>query len=183
MANNNNFDSQSNSSYEDWIERMDTIFRNFLLNKELFQSITFTNEKGNVIFELRFRGKELAKVLEGDKLNYADQEVYSSTSNMQKAQVYVGQMKSLADHTLIMEYGIPVFDDEQVLKGTILVNLYADTIIDGVKAKEDGEHKYGLFTSEGLCAYGSALQFKDAVVKKKVVTNQKQQLSLTIMHQ
>lgn len=179
---NNNFDSESNSGYNDWLERMDIIFRNFLLNKELFQSITFTNEAGKAIYELSFRGKDLGET-QNDGIDYRDQEIFINTSKLNKGEVYVGQMKVLADKNMIMEFGIPVYSETKVFKGTILVNLYAKTIIDGIKSKEDGENTFGLFTSAGTCIYGKGLKSDGAGLKKQIVINKKQDLSLLIMHQ
>ena len=179
---NNNFDSQSNSSYEDWIERMDTIFRNFLLNKELFQSITFTNEEGTTIYELSFVNRKLQERTIKDGLSYQDQEIFVNTAKLQKAEVYVGQVKELSAKTIVMEFGIPIFNEQNRLKGTILVHLFTQSIIEGIKSKEDGENFFGLFTSEGICIYGHNRP-ANIGLKKVVVTNQKQNLSLTIMHQ
>ena len=179
---NNNFDSVSNSGYDDWFERMDIIFRNFLINKELFQSITFTNETGKAIYELSFRGKDLGET-QSDGFDYRDQEIFINTSKLKKGEVYVGHIRVLADKSMIMEFGIPVFSESKVFKGTILVNLFAKTIIDGIKSKEDGEHTFGLFNSAGTCIYGKGMRPDSPGLKKQVVINSKQDLSLTIMHQ
>ena len=179
---NENFDSQSNSSYQDWIERMDTIFRNFLLNKELFQSISFTDDKGKGIYALAYQGDELYVKTKENGEDYQDQEIFIHTTKLQKAEVFVGQIKILPDQVMVMEFGIPIFNEQDQLKGAILVNIFAKTIIDGFNSKENGENSFGLFTSEGICIYGNS-QLKNEGLKKVVVTNPKQNLSLTIMHQ
>ena len=180
---NNNFDAQSNSSYEDWIERMDTIFRNFLVNKELFQSITFTRENGSIIYQIYFDGSELVRNEKG-KLDEQAQNIFIHASGLQKGEVYVGQIKTIPGNVLVMEFGIPVFDERRVLKGTILVHLYVETIINGIKSKEDGDHKYSLFSSDGVCIFGNALRTNGVEgMKKQVLLNPKQNFGLTIVHQ
>ncbi len=178
---NKQFDSQSNSSYKDWIERMDTIFQNFLINKELFQSITFTDEKGCIIYQLSYEGSELIKTVEGNGV-FKDEETFKQTLKLQKTEVYVGQVTSISGNDLIMEFGIPIFNEERVLKGAVLVNLYAASIVEGLSTKEVEDNRFSLFTSDGVCVYGNAHNANSGL-KKHVITNQKQNIGLTIIHQ
>lgn len=180
---NNKFDAQSNSSFDDWIERLDTIFRNFLINKELFQSIAFINEQGKVLYGLSFQGESLVQMA-GNTVNYVNEDIFINTSKLNMAEVYVGQMKMLQEKEMVMEFGIPVFNEKKIFKAAILVNLFAETIIDGIISKEDGGNKFGLFTSEGVCIYGRGINpANKEILRKQVITNQKQNISLTIMHQ
>lgn len=175
------FDHESNSSYEDWVERMDVIFRNFLINKELFQAITFADEKGSILYALSYKGKVLEKNIEG-LAAYQQEEIFVQASSLQKGEVYVGHVKSLTAGLQIMEFSVPIFDKKGKFKGAILVHLFADTIIEGIRAKEDAEHKYSLFSSEGICIFGHAPAGAGQGQTKAVVINQKQNLQLTIMH-
>lgn len=175
------FDHESNSSYEDWVERMDVIFRNFLINKELFQAITFADEKGSILYALSYKGKVLEKNIEG-LAAYQQEEIFVQASSLQKGEVYVGHVKSLTAGLQIMEFSVPIFDKKGKFKGAILVHLFADTIIEGIRAKEDAEHKYSLFSSEGVCIFGHAPAGAGQGQTKAVVINQKQNLQLTIMH-
>ena len=179
---NDNFDSQSNSSFNDWIERMDIIFRNFMLNKELFQSITFTNEEGSIIYQLSFSGDKLIKTLEGD-LEKQEQGSFSYVSDLSKGEVYVGNIKSLPGNVLVMEFGIPVYNERGTVKGTLLVHLFAETIIEGINSKEDGLNKFSLITSEGVCIFGNPSKAGGEGLERQVLLNPKQNFGLTIMHQ
>ncbi len=179
---NDNFDLKSNSSYEDWIERIDTIFQNFLFNKELFHAISFTDEKGKLLYRLSFDGAELVRNLTSD-LNYQHEGVFKNTSRLEQGEVYVGNIKALPEKVMVMEFGIAIFNENNSYKATLLVDLLVESIIEDITSKEDGGHRYGLFTSEGICIYGDGLSLENGILKKEVVTNQAQKLSLTIMHQ
>ncbi|MDD2774823.1 MAG: methyl-accepting chemotaxis protein [Gallionella sp.] len=134
---NNGYDEQDKSSYEEWRGRLSMIFANFAMAKPHYYKLRYLDEQGNEMIRVDFKeGK--ARIAPSTELqNQAKSPYFIETMKLAAGQVYVSSFnldreggRVTEPHIPVVRFGIPVFNSAGQRRGILVLNVLGQYLLD-----------------------------------------------------
>lgn len=136
----NGVDRESNSTYQNWVERMQIIFSSLMEVKPYYMQLRYIDEKGNELVRVDSDGKNI-KILPDNQLqNKAGRDYFYLTMKLKPGEIYVSQLNLNQEYGKIeipykptIRYATPIFDTKGQRKGILIANALGQSLIDIAK--------------------------------------------------
>lgn len=136
----NGVDRESNSTYQNWVERMQIIFSSLMEVKPYYMQLRYIDEKGNELVRVDSDGKNI-KILPDNQLqNKAERDYFYLTMKLKPGEIYVSQLNLNQEYGKIeipykptIRYATPIFDTKGQRKGILIANALGQSLIDIAK--------------------------------------------------
>jgi methyl-accepting chemotaxis protein len=136
----NGVDQETNSTYQNWIERMQITFSAMMQVKPYYMQLRYIDEKGNELVRLNSDGK-IIKIIPNSQLqNQAHRDYFYLTMNLKPGEIYVSQFNLNQERGQIeipykptIRHATPIFNSKGERKGILIANSLGHNLIDIVK--------------------------------------------------
>ncbi|MGL5059121.1 MAG: cache domain-containing protein, partial [Waterburya sp.] len=139
---NNGIDRETNSTYQNWVDRMQIIFASMMEFKPYYMQLRYLDELGNERVRLNSDGKNIKIVPDSELQNQAHRDYFSSTMKLKPGEIYVSEFNLNQERGKIeipykptIRYATPIFDSKGARKGLVIANVLGSLSIDIVKQK------------------------------------------------
>ncbi len=136
----NGVDTETNSTYQNWIDRMQITFASMMEVKTSYMQLRYIDEKGNELVRLNSDGKTIKVVPNSELQNQAHRDYFSLTMNLKPGQIYVSQFNLNQERGKIeipykptIRHATPLFNTKGEIKGILIANSLGKNMIDIVK--------------------------------------------------
>ncbi|MEK0182736.1 MAG: methyl-accepting chemotaxis protein [Oscillatoriales cyanobacterium] len=136
----NGVDRESNSTYQNWIERMEIIFSSLMEVKPYYMQLRYIDEKGNELVRVDYNGKKIKIIPDNQLQNKAGRDYFYLTMKLKPGEIYVSQLNLNQEYGQIeipykptIRYAIPIFDSKGQRKGILIANALGQSLIDIAK--------------------------------------------------
>jgi GAF domain-containing protein len=157
------------------------IFDNFLRTKETFHSLTFASAEGLALLSLQWKNNQVENIT-STITNLYLQETFKACVKTPKGEILVGPVKTLDENTIVMEFGMPVFNDDGTLKGILLLNLLTEAIIENIRSKQKQGSNFSLTGPKGEQLFGLPAPKDVQSLSQKIIINPKNNVCFTLVH-
>ena len=137
----NGVDKQNNSTYQNWVDRMQIIFASMMEIKPDYMQLRYIDAKGNEIVRLDTDSSKNIKIIPDSQLqNKADRDYFPATMKLKSGEVYVSSLNLNQEDGKIeipykptIRYATPIFNATGERQGIVIANVLGSTLIDVVK--------------------------------------------------
>ena len=137
----NGVDKQNNSTYQNWVDRMQIIFASMMEIKPDYMQLRYIDAKGNEIVRLDTDSSKNIKIIPDSQLqNKADRDYFPATMKLKSGEVYVSSLnlnqeggKIEIPYKPTIRYATPIFNATGERQGIVIANVLGSTLIDVVK--------------------------------------------------
>ncbi|WP_377477907.1 MAG: methyl-accepting chemotaxis protein [Microcoleus anatoxicus] len=136
----NGVDRESNSTYQNWIDRMEIIFSSLMEVKPYYMKLRYIDEKGNELVRVDSDGKNLKIIPDNQLQNQAGRDYFYLTMKLKPGEIYVSQFNLNQEYGQIeipykptIRYATPIFDTKGQRKGILIANALGQSLIDIAK--------------------------------------------------
>ena len=133
-------DKQSNSSYDNWIERLETIFVAFIQAKPYYMQLNYLDESGKEITKVEFDGITIKISPQAKLQKKSDTDYFRETMKLGLNKIYASSVELSKQGGQIerpfqpvIRYATPIFDQAGKRKGIVIANIFANEFIKLVK--------------------------------------------------
>lgn len=140
-------DQQSSSSYENWVERLETIFSALMQAKPYYMQLRYLNETGQEMVRVDSDGVNIKIISRSQMQNKSDRDYFIKGMQVGLNKIYVspvdlnqelGQIER--PFKPVIRYGIVTFDSAGNKKGIVIANVFANEFIKIIK-EANGNHE------------------------------------------
>lgn len=151
----NGTDKQTNSTYQNWVDRMQVIFASMMEVKPYYMQLRYIDEKGNELVRLDSDGSKNIKVIPDSQLqNKADRDYFELTMKLKPGEIYVSPFNLNQERGKIeipyrptIRHATPIFDTKGNRKGILIANVLGSIPI-GIVKQIDRENSGQAFMSD-----------------------------------
>ncbi|MEG5016921.1 MULTISPECIES: methyl-accepting chemotaxis protein [unclassified Microcoleus] len=136
----NGVDKQTNSTYKDWVYRMQLTFLSMMEAKPYYVQLRYIDNSGKEIVRVDYDGTNLQVIPDSQLQNKADTDYFSATMKLKQGEVYVSSLnlnqemgKIEIPYKPTIRYATPIFDPKGERQGFIITNALGNTLLDMVK--------------------------------------------------
>ncbi|MEG3900758.1 methyl-accepting chemotaxis protein [Microcoleus sp. B4-C5] len=136
----NGVDKQTNSTYKDWVYRMQLTFLSMMEAKPYYLQLRYIDNSGKEIVRVDSDGTNLQVIPDSQLQNKADTDYFSATMKLKQGEVYVSSLnlnqemgKIEIPYKPTIRYATPIFDPKGERQGFIITNALGNTLLDMVK--------------------------------------------------
>ncbi len=150
---NGGVDPQGNSSYDAWVEQLQTIFTAMMEQKPHYMQLRYIDEKGDELVRVDSNGTNIKVIPKAGLQNKADRPYFSDTIKLSAGSVYVSPVNLNQERGQIerpfkpvIRYATPIIDSSGQKKGIAIANVFANEFIkpfkeDKLQADEKNKYK------------------------------------------
>ncbi|MEP6519168.1 methyl-accepting chemotaxis protein [Microcoleus vaginatus] len=136
----NGVDKQTNSTYKDWLYRMQLTFLSMMEAKPYYMQLRYIDNTGKEIVRVDSDGTNIQVIPDSQLQNKADTDYFSETMKLKPGEVYVSSLNLNKERGKIeipykptIRYATPIFDPKGERQGFLITNALGSTLIDMVK--------------------------------------------------
>ncbi|MEG4169479.1 MULTISPECIES: methyl-accepting chemotaxis protein [unclassified Microcoleus] len=136
----NGVDKQTNSTYKDWVYRMQLTFLSMMEAKPYYMQLRYIDNSGKEIVRVDSDDTNLQVIPESQLQNKADADYFLATMKLKPGEVYVSSLNLNEERGKIeipykptIRYATPVFDAKGKRQGFVITNALGSTLLDMVK--------------------------------------------------
>ncbi|XZN99927.1 MAG: methyl-accepting chemotaxis protein [Microcoleus sp.] len=136
----NGLDKQTNSTYKDWVYRMQLTFLSMMEAKPYYMQLRYIDNSGKEIVRVDSDGTNIKVIPDSELQNKADRDYFSETMKLKPGEVYVSSLNLNQERGKIeipykptIRYATPIFDTKGERQGFLISNALGSTLIDMVK--------------------------------------------------
>ncbi|MEG3924565.1 methyl-accepting chemotaxis protein [Microcoleus sp. D3_18a_C4] len=133
-------DKQTNSTYKDWVYRMQLTFLSLMEAKPYYMQSRYIDNSGKEIVRVDSDGTNLQVIPDSQLQNKADEDYFSATMKLKSGEVYVSSLNLNEERGKIeipykptIRYATPIFNPKGQRQGFIITNALGSTLLDLVK--------------------------------------------------
>lgn len=155
------FDAVGKSSYEQWVNRLQTIFINFAKIKHHYMQIRYLNENGDEMVRINYDKQQATAVEVGGLSNHSLRDYFIEAMKMPEDVVHVSAMDLNMEqgvieqpHVPVVRFSVPIFDENGKRRGIVVLNAYGSELLSILE--ESSKHVIGSFylaNTEGYYLY------------------------------
>ena len=134
--NNNGTDPLDNSSYQNWVDRLNVIFASFIESNYYYDHITYLDENGKELVRVDRQGDQIIKLAENQLKSQSNLNQLQEILNLQPGELYVSKISLARKNAIIEEpykpviiYGVTIYDQQGTKKGIIVANILIENIL------------------------------------------------------
>ncbi len=150
---NGGIDIQGDSTYEQWTQRLSTIFEGVAEANPSFMQLRYLDEEGNELVRIDSDGNS-ARVISNESLQFkGDRYYFRDTMKLKRGDVFVSSLdlnkegsppRIEVPHKPVIRYATPIFDVDGKRRGIVILNIYAGPFLNTLALESD---RYGEGTS------------------------------------
>jgi len=136
----NGVDKQTNSTYKDWVYRMQLTFLSMMEAKPYYMQLRYIDNTGKEIVRVDSDGTNIQVIPDSQLQNKADTDYFSETMKLKPGEVYVSSLNLNKERGRIeipykptIRYATPIFNPKGERQGFVISNALGSTLIDMVK--------------------------------------------------
>ncbi|MEG4860789.1 methyl-accepting chemotaxis protein [Microcoleus sp. K1-B6] len=136
----NGVDKQTNSTYKDWVYRMQLTFLSMMEAKPYYMQLRYIDNSGKEIVRVDSDGTNIQVIPDSQLQNKADTDYFSETMKLKPGEVYVSSLNLNQERGKIeipykptIRYATPIFDPKGERQGFLIANALGSTLLDMVK--------------------------------------------------
>ncbi|MFB8796379.1 MAG: methyl-accepting chemotaxis protein [Microcoleus sp.] len=136
----NGVDTKTNSSYQDWVYRMQLTFSSMMEAKPYYMQLRYIDNKGKEIVRVDSDGTNIKLIPDSQLENKADRDYFLATMKLKPGEVYVSSLNLNQESGKIeipykptIRYATPIFNTKGERQGMVITNALGSTLIDMVK--------------------------------------------------
>ena len=136
----NGVDPKTNSTYQDWVYRMQLTFSSLMEAKPYYMQLRYIDNKGKEIVRVDSDGTNIKFIPDSQLQNKADRDYFSATMKLKTGEVYVSSLNLNQESGKIeipykptIRYATPIFNAKGERQGMVISNAMGSTLIDMVK--------------------------------------------------
>jgi len=133
------FDRQGNSSYEDWVQRLNSIFKSTIQAKNYYMQLRYLDENGKEMVRVNSDGRNIKVVPQAEMQNKSNRPYFQETMKLGLGEIYISPLELNRERGLIerpykpaIRYATPIFDPNGKRKGIAIANVFASQLIDPI---------------------------------------------------
>jgi len=157
----NGVDKETNSTYQNWVDRMQITFSSMMEVKPYYMQLRYIDEKGNELVRLNSDSKTIKIVPNSELQNQADRDYFSLTMKLKPGEIYVSQFNLNQERGKIeipykstIRHATPVFNTKGERKGILIANSLGKNMTDIVKnINHDNSEQAFMFNQDGNYIY------------------------------
>lgn len=157
----NGVDKETNSTYQNWVDRMQITFASMMEFKPYYMQFRYIDEKGNELVRLDSDGKTIKIVPNSELQNQAHRDYFSLTMKLKPGEIYVSQFNLNQERGKIeipykptIRHATPVFNTKGERRGILIANSLGKNMIDIVKnINHDNSEQAFMFNQDGNYIY------------------------------
>ncbi|MGK7921776.1 MAG: methyl-accepting chemotaxis protein [Trichodesmium sp.] len=157
--NNNGIDPLDNSSYENWVDRLNVIFASFIESKSYYDNLTYLDKNGKELVRVNRQGTQIIKLTENQLQSQSNINQLQEILNLQPGELYVSKISLARKNGIIEEpykpviiYGVTIYDQQGIKKGIIVANILIENILKfavNKKLEEQLKQEFFVVNAEG----------------------------------
>ena len=136
----NGVDTKTNSTYQDWVYRMQLTFSSMMEAKPYYMQLRYIDNKGKEIVRVDSDGTNIKLIPDSQLENKADRDYFMATMKLKPGEVYVSSLNLNQESGKIdipykptIRYATPIFNAKGERQGMVISNALGITLIDMVK--------------------------------------------------
>ncbi|WP_333185439.1 methyl-accepting chemotaxis protein [Microcoleus sp. B3-D7] len=136
----NGVDKQTNSTYKDWVYRMQLTFLSLMEAKSYYMQLRYLDNSGKEIVRVDSDGTNIKVIPDSQLQNKADRDYFMATKKLKSGEVYVSSLELNQERGKIeipykptIRYATPIFNSKGERQGILISNALGSTLIDRVK--------------------------------------------------
>ena len=162
-------DKQGNSSYELWVERLNTIFSRMMEAKPYYMQLRYLDENGNEMVRVDSNcsiealiacggwddGNKIKVIPKAQLQNKADSSYFTETMKLPAGSIYVSPVELNRENGAIekpykpvIHYAIPIFDSAGKRKGIAIADVFAYQFIKSIEEAKLGKDEEQLLVNQ-----------------------------------
>ncbi|MEO6861936.1 MAG: methyl-accepting chemotaxis protein [Microcoleus sp.] len=157
----NGIDKETNSTYQNWVDRMQSTFASMMEVKPYYMQLRYIDEKGDELVRLDYDGKTIKIIPNSELENKAHRDYFSLTMKLKLGEIYVSQFNLNQERGKIeipykptIRHATPVFNTKGERKGILIANSLGKNMIDIVKnINHDNSEQAFMLNQDGNYIY------------------------------
>ncbi|WP_333137030.1 methyl-accepting chemotaxis protein [Microcoleus sp. Pol11C2] len=136
----NGVDKQTNSTYKDWVYRMQLTFLSLMEAKSYYMQLRYIDNSGKEIVRVDYDGTNIKVIPDSQLQNKGDRDYFMATKKLKSGEVYVSSLELNQERGKIeipykptIRYATPIFNSKGERQGILISNALGSTLIDRVK--------------------------------------------------
>ncbi|MCC3407844.1 MAG: methyl-accepting chemotaxis protein [Microcoleus sp. PH2017_10_PVI_O_A] len=136
----NGADKETNSTYQNWVDRMQITFVSMMEVKPYYMQLRYIDENGNELVRVNSDGKNIKIVPNSELQNQAHRDYFYLTMKLKPGEIYVSQFNLNQERGKIeipykptIRHATPIFNTKGERKGILIANSLGKNLIDIVK--------------------------------------------------
>ncbi len=154
-------DRQSNSSYDAWVERLETIFVALMQAKPYYMQLRYLDENGQEMVRVDSDGVNIKIISRSQMQNKSDRDYFIKAIQLSLNKIYVSPVELNQERGQIerpfkpvIRYATPTFDSAGNTKGLVIANVLANEFIKLIREINiDNETQVLLVNQDGYYIY------------------------------
>ncbi|KKD36885.2 MAG: methyl-accepting chemotaxis protein [Limnoraphis robusta] len=133
----NGIDPQDQSTYQDWVNRLNIIFTSFLNNRPYYDQIRYLDENGKEMARVNIVNGEIKVVPSSELQNKSSTEYFRETINLKRGEIYVSPIDLNLENNQIevpykavIRYATPIYNSAGEKKGVLVANILMDRLFE-----------------------------------------------------
>lgn len=154
-------DVQGNSSYAEWVQRLNSIFKSTIQAKKYYMQLRYLDENGKEMVRVDSDGRNIKVVPQAEMQNKSDRPYFQETMKLGLGELYISPLELNREHGAIerpykpvIRYGTPIFDPKGNKKGIAIANVFARQLIDAIaNLNKNAETQGAIVNQDGYYIY------------------------------
>ncbi|NEP48460.1 MAG: methyl-accepting chemotaxis protein [Moorea sp. SIO3C2] len=129
-------DKQGNSSYDNWVKRLQTVFAVMMQAKPYYMELRYLDDKGNEMVRVDSDGTKITVIPKAQLQNKAKRSFFTETIKLSPGSIYVSPVELHRENGVIKQpykpvirYATPIFDSAGLQRGIVIANVFAEEFI------------------------------------------------------
>ncbi|NET33388.1 MAG: methyl-accepting chemotaxis protein [Cyanothece sp. SIO1E1] len=134
---NGGTDPQDNSSYDNWVERLQILFADIMGEKSHYMQLRYLDDAGNELVQVDVNGDKIEVIPASQLQNEADSEYFTETLKSSLGSVYISPVELNREggeieepYNPVIRYSTPIANAAGQKKGIIVADIFASPLIE-----------------------------------------------------
>ena len=133
------FDEKSNTTYNQWTQRLAKIFEALMETKDFYTQIRYIDENGQELVRVDSDGKTIIRIPKEQLQNKKDRYYFTETIRLAKDDFYASTLDLNRErrpptieipHKPVIRFAAPVIDDEGKQRGIVIINVLGSILLE-----------------------------------------------------
>jgi len=133
---NNGYDPIGKSTYRQWVERLESIFKQFAKAQDHYMQIRLIDESGMELVRVNYDGEDARHLPEQELQDKSSRYYFKEAMRLSEGEIYISKIDLNREHVKIevphkptIRYAGPVFDTEGNRRALLIINIFANPFL------------------------------------------------------
>ncbi|MEB3282004.1 MAG: methyl-accepting chemotaxis protein [Lyngbya sp.] len=152
-------DPEDQSTYQDWVSRLNVIFASFVNNRPYYDQIRYIDENGNELVRVNIVNGQTKVVPSQELQNKSSTAYFRETMALSKGEIYVSPINLNRENNQIeqplkpvIRYGTPIYNSAGEKKGIVVANILIERLFklaDNQTLKSEYDQQFFVVNPQG----------------------------------